>query len=297
MEASAPVVTDGPRQVTVGGQARTLARFRSYKVTLALDIISGVSDQVRELLRRVDEEKEKYAQANKVRITRTMCMERSSELKQAAVRVRKQADDDEAKPRPADESEEDAREWVEEIEALRSQADVLDARAEGWERQLRDMGDEQFVEYPGTMSQDEQMLVAVPEAMKMRKQFTQLLGLAMIPDAALEQAWITDDVFTVVEKHGQEILFECEVGEEIELIVAAREMLQDQMRPRMGALEKLRELRNWWSGTIDGTATEKGTENESEPTSSTPSLPSTDGQQDESSSTSPTETTSPSPVA
>lgn len=295
MEASEQVVSDGPRQVMVGGQARTLARFRSYKVTLALDIISGVSGQVRELLREVAEEKEKYAKANMVRITRTMCMERSSDLKQGAEQLRKQALTQEQEDRAADEPEDDAKKRVEEVEALRSQADSLDARAAQWERQLDDMGDKQHIEFPGQMSQDEEILVAVPKAMGLRQQFTQLIGLALIPDTELEQAWITDEVFGVIEKYGQQVLFECEVGEEIELIVAARTMLQDQMRPRKGALEQLRGLRNWW--TIDGTATEKESGTLPEQTSSTPSLPSTDGTSDVSSSDSTMEVTSPSPVA
>jgi hypothetical protein len=122
----------------------------------------------------------------------------------------------------------------------------------------------------------------------MRKQFIQLIGLALIGDDELKEAWIREDVFEVLLTHGQETLFAMEVGEEVELIVAAREMLEEQLRPRKGALEQLRTLRDLWTGTPATTESKNGTEPDREtddsPTSSTPSPEPTDGTPDESSS-------------
>jgi hypothetical protein len=260
-------------KVTVGGNERVLARFRSYKVTLALDVLGGVTDQVRELLEKVAEARRTYARENPVRITRQLCMERASELKQLAEQTSREAS---------------AEQDPEKLQDLEGQAHMLTARAEMYERQLADMGDKEFIEQPGIMPQDQEILVALPEALKMKKQFTQLIGLALIQDEDLQQGWIDDTVFDILLDKGQQFLFEMEVGEEVELIAAARNMLEEQLRPRKGALETIRGLRDLWSPK----ATEKdeedeGSENGDSPTSSTPSEAPTDGAQTKSSSPEP----------
>lgn len=285
------------REVMVGGRPRTLARFRSYKLTLALDVLSGVTDQLRDLFVAVATEREKYAKENPERITRQMCIDRASDLKRAAQVTSDRADAVEKEDRSADEDEEKVKERDTDVRNLRAQAAHLNDRAATWERQLEDMGDKPFIEYPGKISDEEAALIGIPYAMKMRRQFVQLIGLALVPDEMLEQAWITDTVMDVLQEEGQKVLFLMEAGEEIELIVACKEMLQAQLRPRRGALAELRELRSGWAALIETPALESGQngapqEPDSEPTSSTSSPEEQDGQPETSSSDSPTTKTS-----
>jgi hypothetical protein len=282
-------MTEVHRTVTVGGEPKVLARFRSYKVTLALDIMGGVTDQVGDLLDAVTTARREYGKANPIRISRGLCMERSAELKRAAEEASKKAS-----------TTKDAKE----LEELEATAAMLTDRAAVWERQLEDMGDKEFIENPGSMPEEQEILVALPYALKMRKQFTQLIGLTLIEDSELEQAWVTDEVFKVIEAHGQQTLFKMEAGEEVELIVAARSLFQEQLRPRKGALDQLRGLREWWKGGPKDKDEKKDKDEEKpeateeqEPgadtsqTSSTPSPDTPDGPPETSSLASPTTST------
>ena len=264
------------RTVRVGGNERRLAPFRSYKVALALDILGGVGDQVLELLQTVEAERRRYAKDNPQRLTRQVCIEQIGEYGRSAETLRQQAA-----------TETSAKELVELEEAARA----LEGRARLYEQQLADMGDKDYVEYPGTMSQDQEILTALPLALKMRKQFVQLLGLALVADDELQDAWVTEDVFELLQRQGQALMFEMEAGEEVELIAVVLEMFQAQIRPRQGALDKLRALREWWM-QAPPEETSNGSEPESapaeSPTSSTPSPEPTAGDQSESSSASST---------
>lgn len=290
--------------LTIGGELFTLRRFRSYKLTIALDILGGVTAQLRESMGILNAEREAYAKANTRRITRQMCMERSAALKSAAERLRTQADQDDKKDvEPiAEQTHDEANEARDqEVAALREQAKEFDSRADSWERQLQDMGDAQYVEFPGELPEDEEIIITIGEAMKMRRQFTQLIGLAIIPDEELEAAWIAENTDQVLFEFGAGQLFKMEAGEEIELIAAGRDMLEKQLRPHKGAAEKLRGLRDQvFGGTpaiaaasesqSDGQESPDGSTTDS-PSSSTPSESGTDGPQSESSL--PTEAASP----
>lgn len=258
------------RTITVGGNERRLLPFRSYKVALALDVLGGVGDQVLELLQTLDRERRRYAAENPQRLSRQVCIEQIQDYNRSAESMRERAA---------------AEQNAEELLELENAAGMLEGRAQLYQRQLDDMGDKDYVEYPGTMSQEQEILTALPLALKMRKQFVQLLGLALIPDAELKDAWIKDEVWAVLEHSGQDALFEMEAGEEVELIAAVMEMFQAQIRPRQGALEKLRGLRAWWMQ--EEAPKENGSEPESaageSPTSSTPSPEPTAGDQSESS--------------
>ena len=279
-------------EITVGGQPRTLARLRSYKVTLALDVLSDVTDQVRGLMKVVAEARERYAEENKVRITRAMCMDRAGEFRALADALQEQAAN---------------AEEFELVSRLEIEASQARRRAESWERQLDDMGDKDYVEFPDSMTEQEAMLVAIPEAMKMRRQFAQAIGLALIPDTELKGAWRSDTVGDTLFEYGMGLLEELEFGEEVALVAALYDLTQDQIRPHQAAFQKLRKVRQWWTVTAETQTEEEpeaeengeqpkelsnrpspdvGTPTSSSPPSSTPSPTDTDGTPSESSLTS-----------
>lgn len=273
------------RQLEIGGESVTIGVLRSFKAVVALKIIGGVTAQVRQMFRDVAKAQAEYAETNKVVVTREHCIQRAAGFKAAAAALREQLDKG------------DLPDGVTEDE-LRVRVTEFDARAQRWDDQLHDMGDLQFVEYPGELPPHEEILAGIPAALGMYDQLVQLIGLAIIPESDLKTAWRTDAVFAALQERGEDMLEKAEAGEEVELLLAVREVIDEQLRPRREALQKLKKLYSrQQTPETEETTEEAETPTTSSPTSSTPSPAPTDGTPSESSSGSRTQQTSLSPAA
>jgi hypothetical protein len=276
------------RQVTIGGETRTVSKFGSFKGILAGALVGEVADEWNALLAAISEWRGVYREQNKIPITRQQCAERAATFRAEADALRGRSEAD----LPDGWTARDASD----------RALVLDARATSWEQTAADMGDRTYIELPTDPSETEIAMYGLPIALRtMMKQVVALLGLALIPERELKGAWRSDDVHQRLEDYGAGLLEDMELGEEVELAVAVWEVIQDQLRPRKQALAKLRGLYSRQDQASETKTEDQPTstdESQSElPTSSTPSPTPTDGTPSESSSDSTTAPTSPSPVA
>jgi hypothetical protein len=282
-------MSDISREVKVGGETRTIRKFKSFRAIVAGAIIGDVVKDWSALLEAINEWRADYREKNKVQITRQEAVERAAALRADAETLRARSDDD----LPDGVSRDDAE----------ARARLIDSRAESWDRTVTDMGDQGYIEFPSDPSEGEIIAFGLPLALqKMLPQVVGLIGLALIPEAELKAAWRKDDAVAKISDYGYGQLEEMELGEEVEVALAVWEVAQEQLRPRMEAVAKLQGLLNRQPALKKSSESESPTTSKDEspsesPTSSTPSQPPTDGTPSEPSSDSTTEPTSPSLAA
>lgn len=260
------------RKVAVGETEVVIQPFRAFKAIVVGRLVSQVTDEVRKLFEHVDAEVAKKRDTNKIQITRQMCGDRIADYRAAAETARSLVE-----KAPEESSEQKTK------ADLEHEARVFDARAASWEQQLAGMGERDYIELPGTAEPIDYVLAGLPKAFELgiEKQLIQLLALVVIPNADLKRAWKGDDVPAVLEQKGEELLEEADLGQLAEVIVAAWESAEDQLRPQKEALAKLRGL---YQRAIGTGATEEETSTTSSPESSTSSDGPTAGESPEPSS-------------
>lgn len=280
-------MSDISREVKVGGETRTIRKFKSFRAIVAGAIIGDVVKDWSGLLEAINEWRADYREKNKVQITRQEAVERVATLRADATALRDRSDLPEGVSR-------------DDVEA---RAKLIESRADSWEQTIGDMGDRGYIEFPSDPSEGEIVAFGLPLALqKMLPQVVGLIGLALIPEAELKAAWRKDNAVAQVSDYGYGQLEEMELGEEVEVALAVWEVAQEQLRPRMEAVAKIQGLLNRQPALKKTSESESPTTSRDEspsesPTSSTLSPAPTDGTPSEPSSDSTTAPTSPSLAA
>jgi hypothetical protein len=147
-------------------------------------------------------------------------------------------------------------------------------------------GGEQYIDLPGLPSAEERLMFAFPRAFGLaRQEVKRLLALIVVPDEELRVAEGAGQIDEALDKLGDRLLHEGEIGEIVELLAAAVDHVRGQLAPHAEALGKLRGFLNRTSSpeeTGEGADERKRTVepmrvvSSSEP-SSTDSPPPTDG--------------------
>lgn len=103
-----------------------------------------------------------------------------------------------------------------------------------------------IMEVPAPMTQNEQMLYALPTLLeKARKEVARLLALLIIPNAELTEADDNDTVPQALDKYYKLLMHEAEIDQLIDLALATSEVLQEQLADRKDRLGNL--TRGLWS--------------------------------------------------
>jgi hypothetical protein len=220
----------GPEQVSIGGRPFTVARFKTYKAVLVGEVISRVSRGVMELLREASAFRTQFRAENTLQITRQMCTERAAQLRSSA---------DTARARAVADGLEDG-----EQEQFLALAEQFEARAAGWERQLADMGDRDYIEMPQDPDENEVILAVFPKAFQMKSQLAELLALVITPDEELRGEWRNDTVHEKLRLSGEDLIENSEPEEIVELAVVAKRVVGDQLRPLAPKFRQLLDLRD-----------------------------------------------------
>lgn len=154
---------------------------------------------------------------------------------------------------------------------------------------------EEFVDLPGMPAVEERVANVFPKAFKLaRDEVLQLLALIVIPNSDLRKAEADGRVDEALREVGEELFYEAEWGELLELLAAASDQIRDTFESHRETLGKLRGLISRTtqpSGGTDDTAFDHKirpatveTQTEPSPTSSTPSRERTGGDETTSSS-------------
>lgn len=216
------------RQVTVGGNVRQIEPFNTRKVDAILDLAGRIGERYTQLLKAAADFERTYSEENPVRLTRDAVNERLAEAKA--------------------EQDPDAVKMC--------------------QRLLKQMGDGEYVERPG--SPDAQMVIAAvaPEAMRLlRPELSYLLGLILIPREQLREAAKNGGIDQAVKDVGEDLYDETTPDEAIGILSAGVELFVEDVqtsRSRLGGL--------WATARTalfgETTESESGTVSESSPSTS-----------------------------
>lgn len=274
------------RQIKIGDRTEELGAFGSYKAIVASDLMEEV---IGELAKVVDQYRSwlaGFGGDNKRRFTRQGLRQEQAQWQELAAGARQRA---------TDEADEERR------EAILENAANADANAAGAAAALADMGERDYIEIPRDPTREEIAMFLAPAVFKIKALRTKamaLLALAVTPDDALESAWLEDgDVSDLIEQKGRKLFMDLRLGQEVGIALAVWEVAEEQIRPHLDEAKKLASLVTTPQQTEEEPSSEPASTSAA-PTSPTPSEGPTAGQPpSESSSATPTDSTSPSPVA
>lgn len=277
------------RTVRVGESSYTLAPFRGFKAELVGDIITGAANEAEEVAKAWTEFNRDWEERNKLKITADLCSRRAADFREAAAVARRLA---EKAPEKIPESAEDGSRDKTRSE-LEAEARQFEARAESWAAQRKELGERPYIEVPNPEGAPFAQAVAhvFPKAFAVaRDEVKKLLALVVIPNADLQAADEEGKADETLTQLGKRLFYEGELGELLELAVAAGEQIESEFERYAGPVGKLRAL---LERALSGVTQQKSPETQEtsttdSPSSSTPSQPPTDGAEEKSSSESPT---------
>lgn len=270
------------RQVTIGGQVRTIEKFSGRKVAVSIKVLKRLATTYKTFTDEMADFRKDYAEKRPVRLTVGQVAMNVAELRGA---IGSAASDPELEP---DVKERAVRDLTETANAYQS---LLDGP----------LKERDFVERPGIPTAEEQMYAAIPLLMENAdEELAKLLGLALMTNHEVGEARKAGNLDEKMDTIGNDALDVGDIDECIEAIGAAAEMLLGDLRSRKERLGKIGALfrieaeeegeaqESQTTATLTSTSGRPtGSTDSPAPTDGTPTTPSTESPTDSEPASSP----------